>query len=210
MLKELYIIRHGETELNRLGIVQGRGVNSDLNDTGIAQAAAFFNKYNNVKFDKIYTSSLVRTHQTVKGFIDLGLPWEQLEELDELAWGEWEGKPNTDEAKAAFREVVKQWKLGNYDAKFTGGESPNEVGARLAKAIEHILQQPNEKLVLICMHGRAMRLILCLLLGKPFSDMEQFPHANTTLYRLQYNEGNAPGLGQFKLIEANNTSHLAI
>ncbi len=33
MDKELYIIRHGETELNRLGIVQGRGVNSDLNDT---------------------------------------------------------------------------------------------------------------------------------------------------------------------------------
>ncbi|WP_343532316.1 histidine phosphatase family protein [Pedobacter sp.] len=201
-MKELYIIRHGETELNRLGIVQGRGVNADLNDTGIAQAAAFFNKYSEVKFDKIYTSSLKRTHQTVKGFIELGLPWEQLDGLDELAWGEWEGKPNTEEAREAFREVVRQWQLGNYNAKFEGGESPNEVGVRLSKAIAHIKKQDNEKCVLICMHGRAMRLILCILLNKPFSDMEEFPHSNTTLYRLQF-DGE-----KFTLLDSNNTSHL--
>mgnify|MGYP003582504336 FL=1 len=201
-MKELYIIRHGETELNRLGIVQGRGVNADLNDTGIAQAAAFFNKYNRVKFDKIYTSSLKRTHQTVKGFIELGLPWEQLDGLDELAWGEWEGKPNTEEAREAFREIVRQWQLGNYHAKFEGGESPNDVGVRLAKAIAHIKKQTAEKCVLICMHGRAMRLILCMLLNKPFSDMEEFPHSNTTLYRLQFDDE------KFTLLDSNNTSHL--
>jgi len=201
-MKELYIIRHGETELNRLGIVQGRGVNADLNDTGIAQAAAFFNKYNEVKFDKIYTSSLKRTHQTVKGFIDLGLSWEQLDGLDELAWGEWEGKPNTEEAREAFREVVRQWQLGNYNAKFEGGESPNDVGTRLAKAIAHIKKQEDEKCILICMHGRAMRLILCMLLNKPFSDMEEFPHSNTTLYRLQFDDE------KFTLLDSNNTSHL--
>ncbi|MNK03391.1 putative phosphoserine phosphatase 2 [compost metagenome] len=202
MAKELYIIRHGETELNRLGIVQGRGVNADLNDTGIAQGAAFFNKYNSVKFDKIYTSSLVRTHQTVKDFIDLGLPWEQLDGLDELAWGEWEGKPNTEEAREAFRAVVREWQLGNYDAKFEGGESPNEVSVRMAKAITHIKNQSDENIVLICMHGRAMRLILCQLLNKPFSDMEEFPHSNTTLYRLQY-DGD-----KFTLLDSNNISHL--
>ena len=45
-MKQLYIIRHGETELNRLGIVQGRGVDASLNETGITQAEAFFQKYN--------------------------------------------------------------------------------------------------------------------------------------------------------------------
>ena len=31
-MKEIYIIRHGETDFNKQGIVQGRGVNSDLNE----------------------------------------------------------------------------------------------------------------------------------------------------------------------------------
>lgn len=201
-MKELYIIRHGETELNRLGIVQGRGVDSDLNDTGRQQAEAFYKLYHTVPFDKIYTSSLKRTHQTVQGFIDLGLPWEQLEGLDELAWGLWEGQPNTEEARHAFMQLVEAWQSGNYDAKFEGGESPNEVLDRLKDAMEVVVSQTVEKTVLICMHGRAMRLLLCYLSNKPLSEMADFPHQNTTLYKVNY-EDNA-----FKVIEFNNTEHL--
>jgi broad specificity phosphatase PhoE len=201
-MKELYIIRHGETELNRLGIVQGRGVDSDLNDTGRAQAQAFFSHYQSVPFDKIYTSSLKRTHQTVKGFIDLGLPWQQLEGLDELAWGLWEGQPNTEEARHAFLQLVEGWQSGDYDVKFEGGESPNEVLLRLKEAIQEIVSHEDEKTVLICMHGRAMRLLLCHLSNKPLSEMADFPHQNTTLYKVNY-ENNA-----FTLIDFNNTDHL--
>jgi broad specificity phosphatase PhoE len=202
MDKELYIIRHGETELNRLGIVQGRGVDSDLNDTGRAQAAAFFERYKAVAFDKIYTSELKRTHQTVQQFIDLGLPWEQESGLDELAWGLWEGQPNTEESRAAFREVVEKWQGGNYDAKFEGGESPNDVSIRLQETISLIKSKADEKRILVCMHGRAMRLLLCLLLDKPLSEMGDFPHQNTTLYRLSFADN------RFSVIDFNNTDHL--
>ena len=201
-MKQLYIIRHGETELNRLGIVQGRGVNSDLNDTGIQQAAAFFKHYQHIPFDHIYTSKLKRTHQTVEGFINLGLPWDQLEGLDELAWGDWEGQPNTEEARRAFKEIVEKWQGGNYEAKFEGGESPNDVLFRLTQAIDVIKDRTDEKCVLVCMHGRAMRLLLCYLLNKPLSQMGDFPHQNTTLYRLSY-ENNT-----FDVIDFNNTDHL--
>ena len=51
--KTLYIIRHGETDLNKAGIVQGRGMNTDLNETGRKQAESFFRAYKNVPFDKI-------------------------------------------------------------------------------------------------------------------------------------------------------------
>ena len=202
MDKELYIIRHGETDLNKQGIVQGRGINSDLNDTGRMQAAAFYNAYKDVHFDKIYTSKLKRTHQTVKGFIDAGVSWEQLEGLDELAWGIWEGKPNDENAICAFKGLMEQWEAGDYDAHFEGGESPNDVVKREQQALDIIKAAANEKRVLVCMHGRAMRLFLCLLTNRPIAEMTEFPHQNTTLYKVELS-GN-----QFVITEFNNTDHL--
>lgn len=202
MDKELYIIRHGETEQNKQGIIQGRGINSDLNDTGRAQAAAFYKMYGDLPFDKVYTSALKRTHQTVKGFIDAGLPWEQHPELDELAWGEWEGKHTSENAVGAFRDMTEKWQSGDYDAHFNGGESPNDVAVRLKEIIAVIKSRPEEKLILICMHGRALRLLLCLLSHKPLGEMYDFPHQNTGLYKVSLN-GDA-----FTITDTNNTEHL--
>jgi probable phosphoglycerate mutase len=202
MSKELYFIRHGETDYNASGMVQGRGINSDLNAVGRAQGAAFYEKYKNVPFDKIYTSSLKRTHQTVKGFIDAGLPWEQLSGLDELAWGELEGQPATEESISAFRVLVEQWTSGDYDAKVPGGESPAEVALRMKEAMDIITSHTEEHTVLICMHGRALRLLLCILTNKPLAQMGDFPHQNTTLYRLSYQDGI------FTILDFNNTDHL--
>lgn len=201
-MKEIYIIRHGETDLNKLGIVQGRGIDSDLNETGQAQAEAFFKYYSTIKFDKIYTSSLKRTHQTVNGFIELGIPWQQLKGFDELAWGLWEGQPSSSESISAFRELMENWQASNYDAKFEGGESPNEVQLRLQEAMQIVQSNITEDCILICMHGRAMRLLLCLLLGKALSEMGDFPHQNTTLYKLNYING------KFVVVDFNNTDHL--
>lgn len=202
MEKIIYIIRHGETDFNAAGMVQGRGIDSDLNAVGRQQAQAFYQHHKHIIFDKVYTSTLRRTHQTVKGFLDLGLPWEQLPGLDELAWGEWEGKKATEHSRAVFREMVEQWQSGNYDAKFERGESPAEVQTRLQVALNHILSNVNESCVLVCMHGRAMRLLFCMLTGKPLSDMGDFPHLNTTLYRFKYTDG------EFQVLDFNNTDHL--
>ena len=202
MVKTLYIVRHGETELNKHGIVQGRGIDSDLNDTGRAQAAALFDCYKQVPFDKIYTSTLKRTHQTVNSFIELGIPWEQLSGLDELAWGVWEGKASSTESLLFFRNLIEKWQSRDYDAKCENGESPNEVAARLKQAMKVIMSHKNEKQVLICMHGRAMRLLLCLLTRKPICAMAKFPHKNTTVYKL------ALSGDKFIVKDFNNIDHL--
>lgn len=203
MEKIIYLIRHGETDYNKQGIVQGRGVNTDLNETGRAQATSFYKKYKDVPFDKIYTSTLKRTHQTVARFIEKDIPWLQFAGLDEMAWGIYEGRFMDEEIKGAHEEIMKIWTNGVLDHKFENGESPLDVKERQLKVFEHLIEESEtDKNILICMHGRAMRLFLCLLMNKPLSEMETFPHSNTTLYKLRY-DGSA-----FEILEFNNTDHL--
>jgi phosphoserine phosphatase len=202
--KTLYIVRHGQTDLNKQGIVQGRGMNTDLNAEGRLQANMFFEAYKHIPFDKIYISELKRTQQSIQQFIDLGIPYQKLSGLDELAWGIHEGQPSTPETKSAFLKLMRDWTSGNLDSKFEGGESPNEVQARQQEALATIMDHPNEKNVLICMHGRAMRLFLCLLTGKPLTQMENFPHQNLVLYKVEF-DGD-----QFAITDFNNAIHLQV
>lgn len=202
MKKTIYIIRHGETELNKLGIVQGRGMDTSLNEKGLEQAEAFYQAYKNIPFDKIYTSSLKRTQQTVQKFIDTNIPWVQYPGLDELGWGIHEGQENTEELTSHFHTLVTQWRSGELHNKFERGESPLEVKERQLIVLEHLIEENEDQNILICMHGRAMRLFLCLLTNRPLAEMDDFPHSNTTLYKLGY-DGK-----EFHILEFNNTNHL--
>ena len=202
MTKELYIVRHGQTDLNKRGIIQGRGMDTDLNDEGRRQAFLFYNAYKDIRFDKIYISCLKRTQQSIQPFIDNGVPFERLCGLDELGWGIHEGEPGTPENRAAFLQIMREWVDGNLDVKFEGGESPNEVMLRQKEALSVIMGHPEEETVLICMHGRALRLFLCLLTGKPLSQMDTFPHQNLVLYQVRYDGTN------FDITGFNNSAHL--
>lgn len=200
--KTLYIVRHGQTDLNKQGIVQGRGRDTDLNNEGRRQANQFYNAYKTVAFDKIYISELKRTQQSIQQFIDLGIPYEKLSGLDELAWGIYEGQPNSPKTKAAFLQIMRDWVAGRLDSKFENGESPNEVRLRQLEALRIIMSHTEEEQVLICMHGRAMRLFLCLLTGRPLTDMDNFPHQNLVLYKVIF-DGD-----KFDIAEFNNAEHL--
>ncbi len=200
--KTLYIVRHGQTELNRQGIVQGRGMDTDLNAEGRNQAQLFFQAYKSVPFKKIYISALKRTQQSIQPFIDLGIPYQKLSGLDELAWGRLEGQPSTPENKAAFMDLMRSWLDGKLDAKIEGGESPNEVKVRQQEALAEIMSHDDEDLVLVCMHGRAMRLLMCLLTERPLTEMDTFPHQNLVLYKVMY-DGS-----KFEIVEFNNALHL--
>ncbi|TWJ00857.1 putative phosphoglycerate mutase [Mucilaginibacter frigoritolerans] len=202
MNKTLYIVRHGQTDLNKRGVIQGRGMDTDLNDEGRKQAQQFFNAYQSVPFDKIYISKLKRTQQSIQPFIDLGIPFEKLAGLDELGWGIHEGQPSTPENKIEFMQIMRNWIDGKLDAKFEGGESPNEVKARQLEALKVIMSHPEEETVLICMHGRALRLFLCLLTEKPLTEMDTFPHQNLVLYKVFY-DGE-----KYTITDFNDANHL--
>lgn len=199
--KTIYLVRHGETEFNRLGIVQGSGVDSDLNDTGKEQARRFHARYGHLPFERIYTSALKRTHQSVNAFLDAGIPHTALPELNEISWGNYEGMESRSVWKQEYLDMVNNWKSGQLDYRIPGGENPVELQARQKPALEKILSD-KEELVLICMHGRAMKSFLCLMLGLPLSSMDDFTHHNLGLFLLEYDNS------RFRLLKSNCTLHL--
>ncbi len=200
--KKIYIIRHGQTDFNLQGIVQGSGVDSSLNETGKAQAQAFYEAYKNVVFDKVYTSTLRRTQETVKGFLDSGLPHEAMAGLNEISWGTNEGKKITPEEDQYYHWMIEQWQHGNTSLRIEGGESPEDVVTRQKPVIEKWNQAAEEKTILVCMHGRAIRILLCQLLNYPLKSMDMFEHSNLCLYLLE-------NTGSMYTVKAyNNVEHL--
>jgi probable phosphoglycerate mutase len=203
-LKDIYLIRHGETDYNRMGVVQGSGIDADLNELGNRQAQAFFEHYQDLALDKIYTSALRRTHQSVKGFIDKGLPWEQYEGLNEISWGIREGRSPSNEDDAYYRNLVRTWRTGDVHIPSEEGESPIDVLERQKPVVELILSRREEKSILIAMHGRAMRVLLTHLFNQPLQNMDHFAHQNLCLYHLQYDYEK----GIFISLKANHADHL--
>lgn len=202
-MKQIFILRHGETDLNRNGIVQGSGMDTQLNEFGQQQAQAFFKAYENHPFEVVITSALRRTHQTLHGFIERGLPWEKWAEINEISWGLHEGQKSTPEMNEEYAAIINSWKTGNYHAKIRGGESAQELANRIQKFIDH-LKTRTEKNILICSHGRAMRCLMCLLKEMPLHKMDHFNHANTGLYKVLY-DGSA-----FHFELENDLSHLKL
>jgi broad specificity phosphatase PhoE len=200
--KKIYLIRHGQTDFNLRGIVQGSGVDTSLNERGREQAQAFFSAYQHIHFDKIYTSALKRSFESVKGFIELGLPYEKLKELNEISWGRNEGQAITPEEDAYYHRMLRLWSEGKTDERIEGGESPDEVAARQKPALTYIMGKPEEKTILICMHGRAIRILLCQLMDRALHEMDSFEHQNLCLYLLNYTGSS------FVIEKHNDVEHL--
>ncbi len=202
--KKIYLVRHGQTDFNLKGVVQGSGIDAPINDTGRAQAQAFYEAYKHVEFDQIYHTALIRTRQSIEGFIQLGIPTLALPELNEISWGNYEGTPMTPEEGEYYEHMLAQWKVGNLDYCIAGGESPNQVAVRMKKGIETILTGPGET-ILVCMHGRAMRIFLSLIFNYDLRYMDAFEHSNLCLYLLEQLEDES-----FVLRKANDQEHLGI
>ncbi len=201
-MKEIFIIRHGQTEHNRKGIVQGKGINLPLNDTGLKQASLFSKAYGDVDFDVVYTSTLLRAQETVSFFIQKGIKHIIAAALDEISWGSLEGQNQTMEDSKEFHDLIKEWENGNVEISAPNGESPLDVQKRQQPFIDAIINS-NDKKILVCMHGRAMRVLLCTLMKTSLSKMQTFEHANLTLYKLHLHSNN-----NIEVVLHNDQQHL--
>ena len=205
-MKTLYIIRHGETEWNKIGRYQGI-TDVPLNDNGIAQAKACANALKDVHFDRILSSDLSRalvTAEMIRGNRNIDITTDP--RLREIDFGDWE--------KLLFSEIEDRWP-GLIDqmyrrpdiVKVPNGESFQEVQDRAWSAVSDFLNENNEdETILITCHGGTIRTILCKLLDISISHCWNFSQGNTAINRVFYN-----GMGESDhniLNLLNDTAHV--
>ncbi|MEM7299307.1 MAG: histidine phosphatase family protein, partial [Bacteroidota bacterium] len=142
--KTIYVLRHGETDLNKKGMVQGRGVNASLNDTGRLQSKKAFEALKDKPIKTIFTSSLNRSIETVAPWRNGEVSIYSHDGFDEISWGNQEGKEASYEAKNLYADTVKGWQEGNLDLNVGGGESPIQVMKRQQEAMEYVFEKGEE------------------------------------------------------------------
>lgn len=199
-----YFVRHGETDYNLQGIVQGRGVDIGLNVTGLSQAAALAVRLSDVPFDAIYASTLLRARQTASIVAEnhRDIPIQHLADLEEMAWGIYEGRP-LDSLQQALGDLYQRWRKGDFGYRIEGGESIFDVQFRGRRAVESLMEKHAGETVLVVTHGRFLRVLLASLLKEyGLYRMHDIKHANTAVNQLTWQNG------QFQADLLNCVAHL--
>ncbi|KAJ2700783.1 hypothetical protein FB645_004872 [Coemansia sp. IMI 203386] len=184
----IYLARHGETDANASGIMQGKLVNMSLNERGRHQAAYLAREMSNKQLDWIVSSKMDRAVETADIVAQLcpGVPVSREERLHEISFGIVDGKKYKS-CKHLVQQVSDGWKAGNLEAKVTEGESANEAKARLQAVFADILAEACKKKyrnVFICTHGGVLRLLMALLVNKDMRTSYTFPHRNCSYHRV--------------------------
>ncbi|WP_353813464.1 histidine phosphatase family protein [Agromyces sp. SYSU T00266] len=150
----LALVRHGQTDWNLRGLMQGR-TDIPLNDTGRAQAEQAARTLDPADWDVVVSSTLGRARETAAIVAEgLGLPVVgEYDDLVEQDFGDAEG--------TLVSQIDERWP----GREFPGKEPEHEVGPRGARALERIAADHAGARVLAVAHGTLIRHVLGELSG---------------------------------------------
>ena len=188
----LILVRHGESEWNRAGRIQGQ-VNSPLTDLGINQAKAIRDHLSGILLNQeleIYTSPLERAIQTAE-IIAQGIdhPSSKIiidERLNDFSLGEISGTFGWDKVAELFPEQAQLRLQDPMRFHPSGGESGAEFEARLRSLLEDLMDDGTLKLMVS--HGIVNKFIRGILKNLSGKEMVQLGESQNTIYRLKEGE----------------------
>ncbi len=165
MALSLYLLRHGQTELSREDKFCGSGLDPELTREGLEMAQAFTSAYRSQPWSAIFSSSLQRSIATAEPLCDaLGVAMQVRSELNEIAYGDWEGLTKT-EVNQEYHDDYIRWLADPAWNAPTGGELAVEIARRGLQVIEEIRDQFPDGNVLVVSHKATIRIVLCGFLG---------------------------------------------
>jgi broad specificity phosphatase PhoE len=198
----IYVVRHGQTDWNREGRIQG-GTDNPLNATGQEQAAALARTLAKVKVDAVYTSSHQRARQTAAVF-EGRAPITPMDELRERFFGKFEGASDKDPA------IVADWNKRRFTwtDDMEGGESLESQARRAEAALRKIRERHKDGGTLVLVgHGGINPLLVSLLIGVPPQDgASAISQGNDEVYRIELPKSGTASI--WKLIPRSKLNEL--
>ena len=175
---ELYLARHGETEGNKSGITQGQ-TDSGLTEKGKKEAEQLALRLKDVKFEKIFTSTLGRARATAE-IINKHHNQEiiPVEELKERGKGGWDGM-RMNEVHAQHPDLEERW-AREEDVRPPDGENMEDVHNRVIPFIENVIKEANGKILFIA-HGSLNAVILGHFMNIPHNLRYRYEQDNCCL-----------------------------
>ena len=197
-----FLVRHGETEWNKLGKFQGQ-YDTALNERGLAQARQTALAARQWELTAIYASPLSRTMRVAEEIgKEVGLPVHPRDGLKELALGDLEGIRG-EEMRAGWPEVYQTWNEHPELTIMPAGESLQGLEDRAWQVILELEDRhsPEDNLAIVS-HNFTIRAICGKLLGIPLSN---FHRLHLALSSVSVFESGSRGR---RLLSYNSTSHL--
>lgn len=188
MTTKLFLVRHGETEWNVEGRIQGH-LDIPLNEIGLAQAAAVGKRLAGEKFDAIYSSDLIRAYRTASAAVEN--PDKDIirdRRLRERHLGVLQGLTG-EEAIARQPSAWKAFKTRDPAMALEGGESLGEFARRILDFIRESVQIHAGGRVLIVTHGGSLDAAYRHATGMLPSATRNFPIYNASVNVLSHHNG---------------------
>jgi len=172
MIKQLILVRHGETLHNVAGIAQGWN-DSELSDKGREQIRGLAERLVAYAPTTIYSSPLGRAISTAEVIGNVtGVKVVTLDDLREMNYGAWEGRSFLD-VRREYEEIYQRW-IDDETCRCPDGESHADVRARLERAFAAM----NSERPIVVTHGTAIRIAATALLQLPVMASRHFAQDN--------------------------------
>jgi alpha-ribazole phosphatase len=192
---KLYLIRHGETEQNKTGILMG-STDTPLNDHGRMQAASLRERINALEVDTIFSSPLSRAVETASLVFGEQVPIITDSGLQEFHFGEWEGMHFSEIAKQ-YPDIWQMWLTDWEQTHIPGGEAFAAFKHRVINVVEEIVRYHPGKRVAVVSHGGCIRSLLAHFFCESVSKgYWKFKVDNATLSEIEF-MGDLPILIRF-------------
>ncbi len=173
-------VRHGETDWNVEKRIQGH-IDIGLNETGRAQALAMAFNAAHVSFKAIYSSDLVRAHETAKALAEReNVEIKLLPQLRERHYGIFQGITAAEGAER-YPEAYKHYMARDAGYHFETGESMTQLVARVSEAVDWMVRHHGGQTIAAVTHGGVLDILFRKATGRPLHTPRDFKIPNCGL-----------------------------